>query len=101
MDDLVAPDLILVKGRVTTLDRSQPTVTAFAVRDGKFTVVGRDEEVAPLAGSTTRVINARGQRVLPGLIDNHLHLIRGGLDFNMELRWVLPWGFTGCSCWED
>src|SRR4051812_2877156 len=40
-----------------------------------------------LAGPTTRVIDLRGRRVLPGLIDNHLHIIRGGLNFNMELRW--------------
>src|SRR6185369_9111595 len=35
----------------------------------------------------TRVIDLKGRRVLPGLIDNHLHIIRGGLNFNMELRW--------------
>jgi predicted amidohydrolase YtcJ len=40
-----------------------------------------------LAGSATRVIDLKGRRVLPGLIDNHLHIIRGGLNFNMELRW--------------
>src|SRR4249920_1011337 len=40
-----------------------------------------------LAGSSTRVIDLKGRRVLPGLIDNHLHIIRGGLNFNMELRW--------------
>ena len=96
MDDLVAPDLILVNGRVTTLDRAQPRVTA--VRDGKFSVVGRDKEVAPLAGSTTRA----DQRTLNACyLDcrQPLYLIRGGLNFNRELRWVLPWGFTGCSCW--
>ncbi|MFP3481108.1 amidohydrolase family protein, partial [Burkholderia sp. SIMBA_057] len=40
-----------------------------------------------LAGSSTRVIDLKGRRVLPGLIDNHIHIIRGGLNFNMELRW--------------
>ena len=40
-----------------------------------------------LAGPDTRVIDLKGKRVLPGLIDNHLHIIRGGLNFNMELRW--------------
>ena len=40
-----------------------------------------------LAGPATRVIDLKGRRVLPGLIDNHLHIIRGGLNFNMELRW--------------
>ena len=41
----------------------------------------------PLAGASTRIIDLKGRRVLPGLIDNHLHIIRGGLNFNMELRW--------------
>src|SRR6185312_7937454 len=46
-----------------------------------------DADVMPLAGAATRVIDLEGRRVLPGLIDNHLHIIRGGLNFNMELRW--------------
>jgi predicted amidohydrolase YtcJ len=41
----------------------------------------------PLASPSTRTIDLKGRRVLPGLIDNHLHIIRGGLNFNMELRW--------------
>src|SRR6202030_2294638 len=49
--------------------------------------VGADADVLPLAGSGTRVIDLQGRPVLPGLIDNHLHIIRGGLNFNMELRW--------------
>jgi hypothetical protein len=43
--------------------------------------------VLALAGPRTRRIDLRGRSVLPGLIDNHLHLIRGGLNFNLELRW--------------
>ena len=82
-----APDLILHNGRVTTLDRSNPTATAVAIRDGEFLRVGTDADVVPLAGAATRVIDLGGRRVLPGLIDNHLHIIRGGLNFNMELRW--------------
>ena len=83
----IAADLILHSGRVTTLDRSNPTATAVAIRDGKFVRVGGDADVMSLAGSATRVIDLKGRGVLPGLIDNHLHIIRGGLNFNMELRW--------------
>src|SRR5882724_6239793 len=86
-DSGTAPDLILHHGRVTTLDRSNPSATAVAIRDGKFVRVGNDADVLPLAGSDTRVIDLKGRRALPGLIDNHLHIIRGGLNFNMELRW--------------
>jgi predicted amidohydrolase YtcJ len=81
------PDLILHRGLFTTLDRSNPTANAVAIKGGTFTAVGRSEDILPLAGPQTRVIDLRGRRALPGLIDNHLHIIRGGLNFNMELRW--------------
>src|SRR5712675_2666314 len=80
-------DLILHHGLFTTLARAHPTATAVAIRDGRFLAVGTDKEIMALAGSATRVIDLKGRRVLPGLIDNHLHIIRGGLSFNMELRW--------------
>ncbi|WP_249122825.1 MULTISPECIES: amidohydrolase [unclassified Bradyrhizobium] len=82
-----APDLILHRGLFTTLDRSNPTASAVAITDGVFTAVGTDHEIMPTAGPQTKIIDLHGKRVLPGLIDNHLHIIRGGLNFNMELRW--------------
>ncbi len=82
-----APDLILHRGLFSTLDRTNPTASAVAIRDGRFTSVGLDREIMPLAGPRTKIIDLNGRRVLPGLIDNHLHIIRGGLNFNMELRW--------------
>jgi len=82
-----APDLILHHALVTTLDRSNPTANAVAIKDGKFFAVGHEREIMPLAGDKTKIIDLKGRRVLPGLIDNHLHIIRGGLNFNMELRW--------------
>ena len=82
-----APDLILHRGLFTTLNRGRPTAHAVAIKDGLFTHVGDDHEILPLAGPSTKIIDLRGRRALPGLIDNHLHLIRGGLNFNLELRW--------------
>jgi predicted amidohydrolase YtcJ len=82
-----SPDLILHRGLFTTLDRSNPVASAVAITDGKFTAVGNDRDIVPLAAPSTEIIDLRGRRVLPGLIDNHLHIIRGGLNFNMELRW--------------
>ncbi|PVM90154.1 amidohydrolase [Caulobacter endophyticus] len=84
---MTSPDLILRNGRFTTLDRSNPNAQAVAVTEGRFTAVGTETEVMALAGPNTRVVDLKGRRVLPGLIDNHLHIIRGGLNFNMELRW--------------
>ncbi|MFO1150386.1 MAG: amidohydrolase [Alsobacter sp.] len=81
------PDLILHNGKVTTLDRANPVAQAVAVTDGLFTAVGADREIMALAGPATRIVDLKGRRVLPGLIDNHLHIIRGGLNFNLELRW--------------
>jgi predicted amidohydrolase YtcJ len=87
MTDIQTPDMILHRGLFTTLDRANPAASAVAIRDGRFIAVGRDEEVMPLASHNTRIIDLKGRRALPGLIDNHLHIIRGGLNFNMELRW--------------
>ena len=82
-----APDLILYRGLFTTLDRQNPTASAVAITDGVFAAVGSDRDVMALANPDTQVIDLGGRRALPGLIDNHLHIIRGGLNFNMELRW--------------
>src|ERR1700720_1108065 len=83
----MSADTIFHRGVFATLDRSNPTASAVAIKDGIFTAVGHDSDVMKLAGPSTKVIDLRGRRVLPGLIDNHLHIIRGGLNFNMELRW--------------
>ncbi|MCA8059571.1 amidohydrolase family protein, partial [Burkholderia cepacia] len=81
------PDLILHNGRFTTLDRANPVATAVAIKDGRFVAVGHDADVMPLAGRATKVVDLGGRAALPGLIDNHCHVIRGGLNYNMELRW--------------
>jgi predicted amidohydrolase YtcJ len=80
-------DIIFYRGLFTTLNRSNPTASAVAIKDGLFTAVGNEHETMKLRGPSTQVIDLRGRRVLPGLIDNHLHIIRGGLNFNLELRW--------------
>jgi len=88
------PDMILYRGLFTTLDRSNPTASAVAIENGSFTAVGSDQEIMKLRGRSTKVINLGGRGVLPGLIDNHLHIIRGGLNFNMELRWDGVWSLA-------
>jgi predicted amidohydrolase YtcJ len=87
MSATTPPDIILHNGRITTLDRSNPAPQAVAITAGLFSAVGDSAEILPSAGPGTRVIDLGGKRLIPGLIDNHLHIIRGGLNFNMELRW--------------
>src|SRR5258707_3559756 len=82
-----APDLILHNGKITTLDRQNPEAQAVAIRDGRFVAAGTDRELMAQAGPATKQIDLRGRRVIPGLIDSHMHIIRGGLNYNMELRW--------------
>jgi hypothetical protein len=80
-------DLILTNARITTLDRANPEAEALAIRDGRFLAVGSEAEVRLLAGPDATEIDARGRRVVPGLIDSHTHVVRGGLSYNLELRW--------------
>ena len=84
---MTAKDMILINAKVTTLDRENPVAEAVAIRDGKFLAVGREQEVRAAAGPDATVIDAKGRRLIPGLIDSHIHVIRGGLNYNMELRW--------------
>jgi hypothetical protein len=80
-------DLILKNGRITTLWAERPSATAVAINNGQFVSVGSDEEVIRLKGPDTKVIDLLGRTVIPGLNDSHMHPIRGGLNYNMELRW--------------
>jgi predicted amidohydrolase YtcJ len=81
------PDLILFNGKITTLDPAHPEVSAIGVKEGIICALGSDEKVQHLAGSETLQIDLQQRRVIPGLNDSHIHLLRGGLNYNMELRW--------------
>jgi predicted amidohydrolase YtcJ len=80
-------DLILTNGRFATLDRINPNPQAVAIANGKFLAVGTEQEVRTHAGPTTRTVDLKRRRAIPGLIDSHMHIIRGGLNYNLELRW--------------
>ncbi|MBP2291460.1 amidohydrolase [Azospirillum rugosum] len=80
-------DLVIINAKITTLDRENPQAEAVAIRDGRFLAVGSEAEARAAAAPDAAVIDAKGRRLVPGLIDSHLHIIRGGLNYNMELRW--------------
>ena len=82
-----SPALILINGRFHTVDREQPQASAVAMRDGRFVAVGDLEHVMRQRTEGSQVIDLNGRTVIPGLNDSHLHLIRGGLNYNLELRW--------------
>ncbi|GAY24066.1 amidohydrolase [Sphingobium fuliginis] len=84
---MTARDVIIINARVTTLDRENPVAQAVAIRDGTFLSVGGEGEVRAAASPDAQVIDAGGRRLIPGLIDSHIHVIRGGLNYNMEFRW--------------
>lgn len=66
---------------------SNQTVTAVAIKNHRFVRFGSDKEILDLKTPSTKLIDLEKKRVIPGLNDSHIHLIRGGLNFNMELRW--------------
>jgi predicted amidohydrolase YtcJ len=80
-------DLILTNGRFHTLERSRPLASAVAIRDGRFVMAGTAGEAMRFRGPSTTVIDLQGAAVIPGLNDSHMHPIRGGLNYNLELRW--------------
>src|SRR4051794_11959916 len=81
------PQIVLHHGRITTVDPKVPSATALAVTDGKVTAVGSDADILRVAGEQTQKIDLNNRRVIPGLNDSHLHVIRAGLFYNLELRW--------------
>ena len=80
-------DMIVYNARIATLVPGQSFMQALAVRDGLITALGSDRDIMALKGPDTRVIDAGGRTLIPGLNDSHTHVIRGGLNYNMELRW--------------
>src|ERR1700760_2356381 len=82
-----AVSLILYNGKITTLDPLKPEVSAIGIANGTVAAIGTDEEIKKHAVKTTQQIDLKKRRLIPGLNDSHLHLIRGGLNYNMELRW--------------
>lgn len=82
-------DLIVRNAKVWTGNRDAPAADAFAISNGSFVAVGREADVMKLKTANTTVLDAHGRRVIPGLIDAHLHLISGGQQLGrLNLREV-------------
>jgi predicted amidohydrolase YtcJ len=85
--DAVQADAVFFNGKIATQDERRSFVTAIAVKDGRVLASGNDATMMTRAHPATKRIDLRGRTVIPGLNDSHLHVIRGGLNFNLELRW--------------
>jgi len=79
-------DLILTNGKIITVDEKFTIAQALAVRGNRVVAVGTNQQIAQLATPTARRIDLRGRAVVPGLIDNHMHLLRAGTTWTREVR---------------
>src|SRR5437899_6191783 len=82
-----APDLILSNGKIITVDERFAIAQALAIKGDRILAVGTNSDMTRLAGAGTRRIDLRGRSVIPGLIDNHMHLLRAGATWQWEVRW--------------
>lgn len=82
-----AADLILINGKIAQGTTEDAFVEAVAIKDGRFQQVGNNDVILAKKTDATTVIDLKGHTVIPGLNDSHTHVVRAGLNYNMELRW--------------
>lgn len=79
-------DLIVYHAKITTQTAAQPNASALAVKSGRIYAVGNDEEILTLKGSHTKLIDADGRRLIPGLEDSHMHPLNER-NFTQKVKW--------------
>ncbi|PKP61265.1 hypothetical protein CVT91_03545 [Candidatus Atribacteria bacterium HGW-Atribacteria-1] len=89
MLEKLTADMVLLNGKIITVDGYFSIAQAVAIKDGKFLAVGSDTEIKPFIGKHTKVFNLSGKTVVPGFIDSHLHMKWTGLNLNkINLRGI-------------
>ncbi|MGZ9036988.1 MAG: amidohydrolase [Burkholderiales bacterium] len=81
-----AADLVLVNGKIVTVDERFTIAQGLAIKGQRIAAVGTNAEVRKTAGADAKVIDLRGRTVIPGLIDNHAHFIRVAEKWHEEMR---------------
>nr|WP_236708121.1 amidohydrolase [Brevibacillus choshinensis] len=84
---MIEADLLIFNANIVTMDESNPMATAVAIKGDRFLAVGSDSDIMQYKGPVTEVVDGNKRILIPGLNDSHIHLIRGGLNYNLELRW--------------
>nr|WP_236841456.1 amidohydrolase [Brevibacillus formosus] len=84
---MIEADLLIFNANIVTMDESNPMATAVAIKGDRFLAVGSDSDIMQYKGPATEVVDGNKRLLIPGLNDSHIHLIRGGLNYNLELRW--------------
>jgi len=83
----LVPDLVIVNATVRTMDSQRPLAEAVAITGNRITAIGATAEIKALTGKQTGLIDARGQLVLPGFNDAHVHFLAGGFQLSsVDLR---------------
>ena len=82
----IGADMIVFNAKITTQSLSQPEASALAVKKGRIYAVGVDFEILSLKDSNTKLIDADGRRLIPGLNDAHIHILNEG-NYNYNMRW--------------
>jgi predicted amidohydrolase YtcJ len=77
-----AASLVVLNGRVLTMDKSKPCAEAVAIQGNRIVAVGPSRDIGELCNRHTRVIDAAGATVLPGFIEAHLHIFPGGASLD-------------------
>jgi predicted amidohydrolase YtcJ len=76
----ITADVVVIHGRIYTMDSKQPWAEALAIRGDKIVAAGDDATIGKFRGSDTKVIDVAGQLVLPGFVDCHIHFMDGSLS---------------------
>jgi predicted amidohydrolase YtcJ len=83
---IVPADTLFINGKIVRFDA--PLASALAVRAGRIAAIGSEQALQSQIGPQTRVIDLAGRTVIPGLIDSHIHAIRAGLTYGVEVSWI-------------
>ncbi len=80
-------DLVLLNGKIWTVNAKQPETEAIAILGNRIIAVGASKEIRSLIGQQTRVLDLQGRRVVPGFNDAYVHFFNGGAGLaSVQLR---------------